>query len=124
MKPSHLLGLLFAAAVSAQSPAHQQILSLVSDNTPQYQRVSKQIWDYAELGYHEEKSSALLQEKLKQAGFKVEKPMPDMPTAFVASFGSGEPVLGILGEFDALPGLSQEATTVRKAVVNAGPGHG
>lgn len=124
MKPLPLLPLLFAVALSAQSPAHQQILSLVSDNAPQYQRVSKQIWDFAELGYHEEKSSALLQEKLKEAGFHVEKPMPDMPTAFVASFGSGEPVIGILGEFDALPGLSQEAAAVRKPVVDAGAGHG
>ncbi len=124
MKPSHLLVLLLAASLSAQSVNHSQILALVSDNGPQYQRVSKQIWDYAELGYHEEKSSALLQEKLKAAGFNVEKPMPDMATAFVASYGSGKPVISILAEFDALPGLSQEASPTRKPVVNAAPGHG
>ena len=124
MKQSHLLVLLFAGMLSAQSPNHQQIIALVSDNGPQYQRVSKQIWDYAELGYHEEKSSALLQEKLKAAGFNVEKPMSDMPTAFIASYGSGKPVIGILAEFDALPGLSQEAAPTRKPVVAAAPGHG
>lgn len=97
---------------------------MVSDNAPQYQRLSKQIWDYAELGYHEEKSSALLQSQLRAAGFKVETPMPDMATAFVASYGSGKPVIGILGEFDALPGLSQEAVPTRKPVTAATPGHG
>ncbi len=115
MKQSHLVVVLLAGTLSAQSPGHQQILALVSDNGPQYQRVSKQIWDYAELGYHEEKSSALLQEKLKAAGFNVEKPMADMPTAFVASYGSGKPVIGILAEFDALPGLSQERFTCTQA---------
>jgi aminobenzoyl-glutamate utilization protein B len=124
MKPSLVLAGVIVVAASAQSPDHQQILALVSDNTPQYQRVSKEIWDYAELGYHEEKSSTLLQEKLKAAGFTVEKPMPDMPTAFVASYGSGKPAIGILGEYDALPGLSQEPTPTRKPVVNAAPGHG
>jgi aminobenzoyl-glutamate utilization protein B len=103
---------------------HQQILALVSDNTPHYQRVSKQIWEYAELGYHEQKSSALLQQELQGAGFAIETPMTDMPTAFVASYGSGKPVIGILGEFDALPGLSQETLPTRKPVVAAAPGHG
>lgn len=108
----------------ASSSDHKQIVALVNRNAPQYQRVSKQIWDYAELGYHEQKSSALLQQQLRAAGFNVETPMPDMPTAFVASYGSGQPVIGILGEFDALPGLSQEASPERKPVVDAGPGHG
>jgi aminobenzoyl-glutamate utilization protein B len=105
------------------SSEHKQIIALVNRNAPQYQQVSKQIWDFAELGYHEQKSSALLQQQLRGAGFKIETPMPDMPTAFVASYGSGQPVIGILGEFDALPGLSQEASPDRKPVVDAAPGH-
>ena len=128
MTRSNFLALLLAGSLvlkgQSHSPEHQQILAFVSDNTPQYQRISKQIWDYAELGYHEEKSSALLQQQLKGAGFAVENPMSDMPTAFVASYGSGKPVIGILGEFDALPGLSQEASPDRKPVVTAAPGHG
>ena len=107
----------------ASSSEHKQIIALVNKNAAQYQQVSKQIWDFAELGYHEQKSSALLQEQLRAAGFKIETPMPDMPTAFVASYGSGQPVIGILGEFDALPGLSQEASPERKPVVDAAPGH-
>ncbi len=122
---SYLLALLLAAAPApTHSMEHQQILALVSDNTPHYQRVSKQIWEYAELGYHEQKSSALLQQELQGAGFAIETPMTDMPTAFVASYGSGKPVIGILGEFDALPGLSQETLPTRKPVVAAAPGHG
>jgi aminobenzoyl-glutamate utilization protein B len=128
MRYSIFLALLLT--MNGQSPAgshsqdHHQILALVSDNAPQFQRVSKQIWDYAELGYHEEKSSALLQQQLKAAGFSVQTPMPDEATAFVASYGSGKPVIGILGEFDALPGLSQEASPTRKPVRAAAPGHG
>ena len=108
MKPLHLAVWLLTTAliqpnsgigqsVSAHSKEHQQVLVLVSDNTPHYQQVSKQIWDYAELGYHEQKSSALLQQELKAAGFAIETPMPDIATAFVASYGSGKPVIGILG---------------------------
>jgi aminobenzoyl-glutamate utilization protein B len=126
---SNLLTLLAIAAVSsngqsAHSPTHQQILTLLSDNAPQYQRISKQIWDFAELGYHEQKSSSLLQQQLKSAGFTVTTPLPDLETAFVASYGSGEPVIGILGEFDALPGLSQQPSPMRMPVVSAAPGHG
>src|ERR1700688_4529153 len=105
------------------SSEHKQIIALVNRNAPQYQQVSKQIWDFAELCSPEDMSSALLQQQLKAAGFKVETLFPDMPTAFVASYGSGQPVIGILGEFDALPGLSQEASPDRKPVVDAAPGH-
>jgi aminobenzoyl-glutamate utilization protein B len=118
------LAAFFLTALALHAQDHKQILAMVADNAPQYQRVSKQIWDYAELGYHEQKSSALLQKTLKDAGFQVQTPMPDMPTAFVASYGSGKPVIAILGEFDALPGLSQETVAIRKPVVDAGSGHG
>jgi aminobenzoyl-glutamate utilization protein B len=120
----HLFALLLCGSLCLHAQDHKQIIALVADNAPQYQRVSKQIWDFAELGYHEQKSSALLQQTLKEAGFTVATPMPDMPTAFVASYGSGKPVIAILGEFDALPGLSQEPSPVKKPVVAAGPGHG
>ena len=118
-----LIALSLSASAFSQSH-HQRVLSLVNENAAEYQRVSRQIWEFAELGYHEQKSSALLQQQLKAAGFTVETPMPDMPTAFVAAFGSGKPVIGILGEFDALPGLSQDASPVRKPVVASAPGHG
>ena len=97
------------ALTAAQGGAgsHGQLLQLVDQNAPHWKEVSKQIWDYAELGYHETKSSALLQEQLKAAGFSIQAGVADEPTAFIASYGEGKPVVGILGEFDALPGLSQ-----------------
>jgi len=69
------------------------------------------------MGYQEQKSSALLQRDMQAAGFRVQAPVADEPTAFVATYGQGEPVIGILGEFDALPGLSQAATPDHSPVV-------
>ncbi|MBL8819066.1 MAG: amidohydrolase [Planctomyces sp.] len=71
--------------------------------------LAQQIWAAAEPGYQESKSSSLLSDELERSGFRVQRGVAGMPTAFIAEFGSGEPVLGILGEFDALPGLSQTA---------------
>jgi aminobenzoyl-glutamate utilization protein B len=89
-----------------------------------YNDVAMKIWSFAEVGYQETRSSALLQEQLKSAGFNVSAGVADIPTAFVATWGSGKPVIGIVGEFDALPGLSQAATPERKPVIENGPGHG
>ena len=104
--------------------AHKQASQLVDEKAANFKQVSKQIWDYAELGYHEDKSSALLQGELKRAGFSVESGVADEPTAFIASYGHGKPVIGILGEFDALPGLSQKPLPQREPVVPNAPGHG
>ena len=130
MKTLHRLSLIAlaigAAAACAQSTPtpHKQIIQLVDQNAANYKAVSKQIWDYAELGYHENKSSKLLQEQLKAAGFSVQSGVADEPTAFIASYGSGSPVVAILGEFDALPGLSQQPVPSRDPVVANAPGHG
>jgi aminobenzoyl-glutamate utilization protein B len=103
--------------------AHRQLMGLVDRQAAHFAATSKMIWEYAELGYQEEKSSALLQRELQAAGFRVQSGVAGEPTAFVASYGQGQPVVGILGEFDALPGLSQDATPVRKPVVAEAPGH-
>ncbi len=117
---------LLAIAAVAQPPAgaHSQVLQLVDKDAAHWQQVSKQIWDYAELGYHETKSSDLLQEQLKAAGFKVQAGVANEPTAFIATYGEGKPVVGILGEFDALPGLSQQTVPTRDPVKAGAPGHG
>jgi aminobenzoyl-glutamate utilization protein B len=87
--------------------------------------ISDAIWFYAELGLQEFKSSKLLSETLEEAGFKVERELAGMPTCFVASYGSGKPVIGILGEFDALPMLSQKGRVPRQdPVIDGAPGHG
>jgi len=101
------------------------IVTSIDAKRDQYAAVAKRIWDYAELGFQEEKSSALLQKTLADAGFVVEKGVAGMPTAFTASFGSGKPTIVLIGEFDALPGLSQAAGDVARNPLKAGaPGHG
>ena len=87
-------------------------------------KTALQIWDFAEVGYKETKSSALHVQNLKAAGFTVETGVADIPTAFVATYGSGAPVIGILAEFDALPGLSQEANPIKKSMEGKNAGHG
>lgn len=87
--------------------------------------ISDAIWNYAELGMQEFKSSAILIKTLEEEGFIVEKGVAGMPTCFVATWGSGKPVIGILGEFDALPGLSQKGLSpVQSPLVEGAPGHG
>ncbi len=87
--------------------------------------ISDQIWGFAELGLQEYKSSALLIETLEKEGFSIEKDLAGMPTCFVATYGSGEPVIGILAEYDALPMISQKARTPEQdPLVKGAPGHG
>ena len=89
-----------------------------------YSGIALQIWDYAEMGYKEVKSAALLQQTLKQNGFAVEAGVDGIPTAFVATYGSGHPIIGILAEYDALPGLSQKAIPEKSPFENRNAGHG
>src|SRR5678816_488422 len=88
-----------------------------------YDAIALKIWEYAEIGYQEVKSSALLQEQLKKEGFTVQSGVAAIPTAFVASYGSGKPVIGILAEYDALPGVSQEAVPEKKERPGVKAGH-
>ncbi|MGQ0636363.1 MAG: amidohydrolase [Planctomycetaceae bacterium] len=81
------------------------------------------IWNWAEPGYREEKSSARLARMLEEAGFRVERKVAGIPTAFTATFGSSTPVIGLLGEFDALPGLSQQAVPWRQPREETAWGH-
>ncbi len=114
---------LFAAAASlafAQNP----VIQAVDARADHYGKLSRQIWENPEVGFQETKSSALLRDDLKSAGFRISDGVAGMPTAFIAEWGSGAPVIAILGEFDALPGLSQEDTTARKPRVEGAPGHG
>ncbi|WP_166828250.1 amidohydrolase [Thalassoroseus pseudoceratinae] len=87
-------------------------------------QTARQIWQWAEPGYQERKSSALLAEQLEQAGLKVTRGVANIPTAFTAEYGSGKPVIGILGEYDALPGLTQNAVPYREPNPKVTYGHG
>lgn len=88
-----------------------------------YKKIALNIWDYAELGYKEDKSAALLQTTLKDNGFTVETGAAGIPTSFVATYGSGLPVIGILAEYDALPGISQDNSPTKTANANHTSGH-
>ena len=88
-----------------------------------YKKVALSIWDYAELGYKEFKSTALLQNTLKDNGFSIDAGVAGMPTAFVATYGSGTPVIAILAEYDALPGLSQDNSSTKTSISNKNSGH-
>ena len=85
----------------------EKITQFVRKNEEKYCQLSQEIWRYAELAFHEEKSSQALIQMLAQEGFAITTGLAGIPTAFVAKYGSGKPMVGILGEYDALPSLSQ-----------------
>ncbi len=96
----------------------------IRTNREKFVDLSNQVWDFAELGFKETRSAGLLAQALEADGFTVQRGVADIPTAFVASFGSGKPVIAILGEYDALPGISQECVPYQKPRQEGGNGHG
>src|SRR5262245_252116 len=103
--------------------AQQTAIDDVEARTKELAEVNQSLWKLAEIGLKEHKSAALLVDKLESAGFSVKKGVSGMPTAFVASYGAGKPVIGILAEYDALPGLSQKVSPTREPVTEGGAGH-
>src|ERR1041385_5076465 len=97
---------------SIKSLCEEKIMDLsewIESNRLMFVELSNEVWGYAELGYKEFESSKTLEDALEETGFKLERGVAGIPTAFVASYGNADaPVIGILGEFDALPGLSQD----------------
>ncbi len=110
-----LLSLGVAFTLSAQ----EDTMESLDAKSGKYSEIAHQIWDWAEMGYQEEKSAALLQKTLQDAGFSIREGVAGIPTAFVAEFGTGSPVIGILGEYDALPGLSQKAVPDKESAGGA-----
>ena len=99
----------------------KKITQFIRKNEEKYCKLSQEIWQYAELAFHEEKSSQALIRMLEQEGFQITAGLADIPTAFMAQYGSGKPMVGILGEYDALPSLSQKAgCNHREELVPAG----
>lgn len=95
------------------------------EHTEQFYEAAQKIWETPELSMQEFKSSKVLTDLLSQNGFTVEKGAAGMPTAFVASYGAGKPVIAINAEYDALPGLSQKSDVPQKeAIIDSAPGHG
>ncbi|MBM3295343.1 MAG: amidohydrolase [Candidatus Aminicenantes bacterium] len=136
--PAVILTFSWAAALSGQTPApaktkvkvekeKQLVLDWLSQPSvvERFGKISDAIWSYAELGFQEFNSSKLLADTLEEAGFKVERGVAGLPTAFIASYGAGKPVIGLLGEFDALPMLSQKGRVPgQDPLVPGAPGHG
>ncbi len=113
--------LLSSIAIFSQNNK-KNILNELDSKKDSYGIIAQKIWNYAEMGYLEEKSAALLQKTLSDEGFTITKGIAGMPTAFIAEYGKGEPVIAILGEYDALPGLSQQAVPEKKSA-NKRAGH-
>ena len=111
-----VLALLIFSKLSIAQDQKAKAMEELNKKEAFYGSLEKQIWGYAEVGYQEIKSSALLQDQLKKEGFKIQTGVADIPTAFTATFGEGKPVIAILGEFDALPGLSQDTIPEKKPI--------
>jgi len=101
------------AAVSSVEARGKDLISL-----------SDQVWTFAETALKETRSSKLLADYAEAQGLKVQRGVAELPTAFVATYGEGRPIIGILGEYDALPGISQKAQPSQEAAVTGAPGHG
>ena len=100
------------------------ILINIDKHKAKFENVALEIWDYAELGYLEKNSSSLLASSLEDEGFTIKKGLAGIPSAFIAEFNNGGPVIGILGEFDALPGLAQTTSPFKEVANNSnGAGH-
>jgi len=106
------------------SVAKETATCWIDENKARLVQISDTVWEFAELGLIEFKSSALLTDELEKHGFRIERGVACMPTAFVATFGEGKPVIGIMGEYDALPGISQKKVPWKEPLEPGKPGHG
>jgi aminobenzoyl-glutamate utilization protein B len=111
------------AAMQARADDAAGIMRFVDSRYEETASIARELWEYAEVGYQERKSSGLLQEALAREGFGIESGVAGIPTAFVASYGDGGPVIGILAEFDALPGINQDAVPARSPIDGKTAGH-
>ncbi len=115
--------LLAAAAPAKPDPAKQAAMAWIDQNTDTLKRVNKAVWDYAEVGLAETRSAKEHVDLLRANGFEIQAGVAGMPTAFVASYGSGRPMIGILAEYDALPGTSQDTVPTRSERPGVDAGH-
>ena len=118
--------MLFVASVSAQkmSKNKKAVIASVEKHKAELIKISDSIWAAAETAFEETESSEILASYAEKNGMKVTRGVADLPTAFTATYGSGKPVISILGEFDALPGISQKASPIKEAYEEGAAGHG
>jgi aminobenzoyl-glutamate utilization protein B len=115
---------LLVAAAAFAADDKTTLMQKMDAQAGHYGDISRKIWEYSEVGFKETKSAALLKSELRAAGFTLADAVAGMPTAFTATWGQGKPVIGVMGEYDALPGLSQADSPERKPIVDGTPGHG
>jgi aminobenzoyl-glutamate utilization protein B len=113
-----------AAQADTASAAKQNAVASIDRQSAEMSELSDQVWAFAETGLRETRSAALLADYAEAQGFAVERGVAEMPTAFVANYGKGRPIIGIMGEYDALPGISQKAQTTQEAFEEGAAGHG
>lgn len=100
------------------------LLDWMKSHEEQFTKIAQDIWQHPQLGYNETYASSLQQQVLREAGFTVTANIGEVETAFVAEYGNGSPIIGVLGEFDALPGLSQNISPTYSPIKENAPGHG
>ena len=111
-------------ALVAGQEGKVMVATYIDENAETFGDIAQEIWELAELGYLETESSALLQRTLREAGFTIESGVADIPTAFVASWSNGDgPIVGVLAEFDALPGITQDRAPTRSPIPGKPQGH-
>ena len=119
-----LAALFAASSVAEPSAAKLAAVQAVDRHAAALTELSDRIWAYAEIAFREHRSAAALADFAQAQGFRVERGVAGMPTAFVASYGQGRPVIGVMGEYDALPGLSQKTLPEPLPLVEGAAGHG
>ena len=113
-----------AAQSKKSNPKKDAVIKSVLNHEKELIKLSDEVWSYAETALKEVKSSKVLADYAESQGFRVKRGVANMPTAFIAEYGSGKPIIGIMGEFDALPGISQKAQPTKEALVTGAGGHG
>ena len=121
-----LILMLSYGSINAQSAnkLKKELLNSINQKSDELITISDNIWQAAEVAFREEKSAEYLMAYARQNGFDVDSDLAGMPTAFTATYGEGSPVIGIIGEFDALPGLSQTTVPYKNELIDGGAGHG
>jgi aminobenzoyl-glutamate utilization protein B len=119
-----LLGCTQLGSAQRLTKHKKEVIASVEKHESALIAISDSIWALAETAFEEHQSSQILADYAEQQGFSVERGVAGMPTAFVATYGSGSPVISVLGEFDALPGISQKASPIKEALQEGAAGHG
>ena len=119
-----LLLMAVSAPMEGASKAKELAVASIDHQQNELIEMADQIWAFAETALREVQSAAVLADYAEAQGFKVERGVAEMPTAFVATYGMGKPVIGIMGEYDALPGISQKAQTTQEPFEEGAAGHG